>query len=244
MGNAYNVPSQILGDQGVKVAALYRADSAANRALLDGVGVPAAVFDEAESLGRTLLDEESSQEMFKADALVQKNEAVFAVSAVMAWRSDDVLPRVKLAFGGDRRYRFFRAGQLKSVRTATVLREAKLLVGAIRKFAGEAELARRGVGEAMALRGEALIAAAEKEDVEAAQASAAQIAVSENVYALEDKLDDVLAEIERSAAVVFKADSADLARYRMNEIRDYAAKARKTSTDATASVSAEDPTAK
>jgi hypothetical protein len=110
-----------------------------------------------------------------------------------------------------------------STRAATVIREGRLLVSAIERFKDEPKVQKRGINQALADEGRALVAAAEKEDTEATEALATQRDVSERVYDIEDQLDDLLAKIERCAATVFPADSAALKRYRLNEIREYIA---------------------
>ncbi len=47
--------------------------------------------------------------------------------------------------------------------------------------------------------------------------------MTEHLYELEDQLDDLLADIERSAATVFPEGSAARKRYRLNVIREYIA---------------------
>jgi hypothetical protein len=139
--------------------------------------------------------------------------------------------------------RHFRPGKLRSVRPATVIREGRLLVDAIKRFSSEPEMQKRGLTMEMANKGEDLIQKAVKEDTEAAVAHSAQLDATDRVYDLEDRLDDILAEIERCAAVVFEPDSAALKRYRLNEIRNYIAQMHGQSkpADPTAEVQVPDP---
>ena len=226
MGNSYQVPSQVLSGQGKKTADLYFQDSAENHALLDGIGLKKEKFEAVRSLSVELDQVEGSQEAVKLAALTEQNEATAAVRAVADWRSIRVIPRAKVAFGDDRRLRHFRLGKLQSTRAATVIREGRLLADAIERFINEPETQERGLNQALADEGRALVAAAEKEDSEAAAAVAKQREVSERVYEIEDQLDDLLAEIEHCAAAVFPADSAALKRYRLNDIREYIAQMR------------------
>ncbi len=241
MANMYQVPTQILASQAKKTAELHRNDSPENHALLDGIGITGEVFAQADELGTKIMELEDSQEGVKADAATDKMEAAEAVAAVAAWRTKKVLPRARIALTGDKRLRHFRSGRLRSTRAATVIREGKLLVGAIRRFASDPEMVRRGLNEAMAVEGDKLIAGAEAEDLEAATAHMTQLDVSEELYELEDKLDDILSDIERCARAVFEPESAALKRYRMNEIRNYIAVMHDKGGDDSATVEAPDP---
>lgn len=223
MGNSYQVPSQILSDQGKKTADLYFQDSTENHALLAGIGLKKEKFEAVKSLSKELDEVEGSQEAVKMAALTEQNEATEAVRAVADWRNVRVIPRAKVAFADDRRLRHFRLGKLQSTRAATVIREGRLLADAIERFQNEPESQVRGLTQDLADEGRKLVTAAEKEDSEAAAAAAKQQDVSERVYEIEDRLDDLLAEIERCAAAVFPADSAALKRYRLNKIRGYIA---------------------
>ena len=223
MANAYQVPSQILSSQGRKTAELYFQDTADNRGMLDGIGLTARKVEAIRTLSAELNEVEGSQEAVKMETLTEQNEASAAVRAVAEWRNNRVMPRARIAFGDDKRLRHFRPGKLQSTRAATVIREGRLLVDAIERFENEPKLVERGINRALADEGRALVAAAEKEDSEAAAAVARQRDVSERVYELEDRLDDLLAEVERCAAAVFPDDSAALKRYRLSEIREYVA---------------------
>jgi hypothetical protein len=178
---------------------------------------------EAKEISAELSDVEASQEGIKSDAEVQKTEATAAVQALMTWRNKGVLPRAKIALDGDTRLRHFRPGKMRSVRSATVIREGRLLVDAIKRFADDPKMLKRGLTLKMAEQGEALIKTAIKEDTEAAVAHNVQLDVTDRVYELEDRLDDILAEVETCAAAVFEPESAALKRYRLNEIRNYIA---------------------
>ena len=223
MGNAYNVPTHILTSQARATAKLYDEDSEENRNALAGIGIGAAEITPMLPLADEIDAIEGTQEAVKNQRLTEQNEATEAVQGVVSWRNVEVLPRAKLALKGDRRLRHFRPGKLRSVRTATVIREGRLLVDAIERFKGEPAMQKRGVNTALADKGRMLIQVAEKEDTEAAAAVAHQRDVTERVYELEDRLDDLLADIEQSAAAVFPEGSAARKRYRLNVIREYIA---------------------
>jgi hypothetical protein len=228
MSNAYHVPTQILASQAKTTSKLYQEDSEENRKTLEGIGVTGLLFSETVAL---------------ATALDDQNEATEANRKLISWRKDSVMPRVKIALDGDTRLRHFRPGQLRSHRPASVIREGKLLVAAILRFADDPKLQKRGVTRELAEMGRTFVAEAEKEDVDAAAAMAVRNEITEKVYDLEDKLDDRLAEIERCAAAVFPEGSAARKRYRLNEIRNYIAQMHNQSTpvDPTAEIAVPDP---
>ncbi len=223
MSKKYNVPSQILGDQAQRIADLYRSDIEGHRAALTGIGVTGDVIEDVETLGQAVLDFEVQQEVLKAEYAFKRAGSTGATRAIIDWRDKQVMPRVKLAFAKSPSLSFFRPGKLRSQRTASVLREARLLVLAIRKFAGEPEPTRRGVDEDLAAAGEELIRRAEINDAEAAQALAAQRAATRRLYKAEERLSSLLGEIERATVTVFPADSTAHDRYRLNRIRNYVA---------------------
>ena len=221
MSNAYHVPTQILTSQAKITAKLYEEDSEENRQKLAGIGIIEQQVDTMVTLAEQIDAIEGSQEAVKNSTQTEVNEATAATRAIIDWRNIDVLPRVKIAFKGNRKLRHFRPGKLKSVRAATVIREGRLLADAIERFRDDPEMVKRGVTMTLAEKGRALLKAAEKEDGEAAAAVANQRVITEQVYEMEDQLDDILAEIERCAAAVFPPESATLKRYRLNVIREY-----------------------
>jgi hypothetical protein len=221
MSRRFKVPTQVLGDQALKTASLYRDDTEDNRAALAGIGVTQAVIGDVEGLGREVLDFETKQEMMKAETALAKSASVSATRAVIDWRGIDLLPRVQIALKDDSRIAFFRPGKLRSTRASAVIREARLSVDTIRKFVDDPKLALRGVTEELAKKGESLIDRAEVEDARAAQATAAQVIATQDLRKKEATLGSLLQEIERAAAAVFPADSAELNRYRLKVIRNY-----------------------
>jgi cell division septum initiation protein DivIVA len=223
MFRKFKVPTQVLGNQALKTAGLYREDTEANRATLSGIGVTETVVDDAEGLGRDVLDLETRQEMMKTEAALARSASVSANKAVIDWRSIDVMPRARIALDGDSRMAFFRSGKLRSTRASAVIREARITVDTIRMLADDPKLALRGVDAALAKRGEDLIAVAEAEDAKAAQAVAAQVVATQALRKKEEALGSILREIERAAAAVFPADSAQADRYRLKVIRNYIA---------------------
>jgi hypothetical protein len=241
MTNIYQVPTQILADQAKKTAELYRQDNAENKAALSGIGLGPVKFDDIDTIADQISRFEGVQESAAAQAQTEQLEATEAMQAIISWRSQKVIPRARIAFGDDKRLRHYRPGQLRSVRAATVVREGKLLVDAIRRFADTPEALARGLNSALADEGAALIDVAETEDLQAAAAHMHQLDNTEALYELEDQLDDKLAEIERCAKAVFPEESAARKRYRLNEIRNYIAVMHDQGTDDTAEVNTPDP---
>ncbi len=223
MSKKYPVPSQILGDQALTTTGLYRDDTEESLMALAGIGITAGVIEDTERLGRAVLDSETRQEILKAENSFQRNASISATRAVIVWRDNEVMPRVRLALGGDPRIKFFRPGKLRSKRTASVLREARLLVVAMERFVDDLEMQRRGITEELARKGGDLIRRAEVEDAEAVLANASQLAATKELRNLEKLLDARLVEIERGAAAIFPANSSQQDRYRMKRIRNYLA---------------------
>lgn len=223
MYKKFKVPTQVLGDQAIKTAVLYREDTQGNREALAGIGVTENLIDDAEALGRDVLDLETRQEMVKTEASLAKSASVSATQAVVEWRNREVLPRARIALDGDSRMAFFRSGKLRSSRASAVIREGRITVDTIRLLADDPKLALRGVDEALAKRGEDLIALAEAEDAKAAQAVATQVVATRTLRKKEEALGAILKEVERAAAAVFPADSAGLDRYRLKVVRNYIA---------------------
>ena len=223
MKNMYQVPTQILTNQAQKSHELYTQDSSENKGLLSGIGLNQAKFEDVKNIADEMVDLEGAQEGAKADSEVEKIEATEATAAIIAWRSKKVIPRARIAFADDKRLRHYRPGKMRTTRAATVVREGKLLVDAIRRFESEPLAMARGLTTALADEGAALIDKAETEDLEAAAAHMHQLDNTEALYELEDQLDDKLAEIERCAKAVFEEGSAARKRYRLNEVRNYIA---------------------
>jgi hypothetical protein len=241
MSNAYHVPTTILADQARKTFELYKQDNDENRSLLSSIGLNEADFEKIDNLGAQIMEIEGAQEEVKADSELEQLEASEAIQELIDWRGKKLLPRVKIAFVGDKRLRHFRPGKLRSLRPATVVRECKLLVDAILRFSKEPEMVLRGITEEMANEGKMLIEKAEKEDLEAAAAHMHQIDTTEKLYDLEDELDDLLSDVEKCAAAIFDEESAALKRYRMNEIRNYIAVMHNSGSDKTATADVPDP---
>lgn len=220
----YNVPIDVLTDQGLKTSQAYDDDSQERKELLAGIGLPAAHFARVRELAKEVRALDHSQEQRKQDAQLESAEATAAVEAALSWRNDLVMPRVNLAFEDDPRRVHFRPGGLRSRRAAAVLRECRLLVDAIRRFGDVPEAAMVRLDAALADEGERLCEAIEKEDTEAARAAAARSEATGRLAEAVLELSQALAEIEKRAVVVFRRGTAELRRYRMNGIREYVAR--------------------
>ena len=97
------------------------------------------------------------------------------------------------------------------------------MVQAIRRFKHLPESTEVGLNEALAAKGEALLAALRTEDMEAVHAAAARSESTATLRELEAELSNLLASVEKRAAIVFKRGSVELRRYRMTAIRNYVA---------------------
>ena len=241
---AYNVPSNLIADQGIKISELYKADNAENHAKLASIGLKAASFDKIGVLGHKLADLEQDQEEHKAEAKVEQAQATQAATEALEWRNEEVIPRAKLVFHDDPRLSYFRPGALRSRRAASIDREVRILIDTIRDFAHLPETQEVGLDTALADKGQTLLDALRTQDMEYVKADAERSAATATLRELEAELSSLLASVEQRAAIVLKRGSADLRRYRMNEIRNYVAmqhKAGTEATDPTVSISVEDP---
>ena len=222
MNKRFNVPSQILGDQGKYITEVYRTDTEENRQLLENIGITGDWVDEVEELSQLVMVSDDAQETLKTTTLIKRKEATAATQSLIAWRKD-VLARVKLAFGEDPRIEYFRPGRLRSQRIAHVAREARLIVASIKRFSNATAMVARGVDDSLAEQGEERLAAAETADSQTAQALADQKRATRELCTAEARLGKLLSELERCAASVFPTESAGRSRYRMNRIRTYIA---------------------
>lgn len=229
MGNHYLVPSPVLVKQARSIVDVYRNDSDENRDRLVDIGIPEAKIRSIEYVARELAALISNHEPMADTDQPDNVETIATVDAIIAWRRDEVLPRVKIALKNDPLLRHFRPGKLQSRGIAEVLREACLLVDAIERNQFVPALANRGVNNALAQKGRALIASMAIEVTDAALARHKEQA--EQTYQLEDQLDEFLAELEQCACAVFVDDNAALKRYRMSVIRAYVAEMHGLTTD-------------
>lgn len=227
--SAFNVPTTILVDQARKIAGLYEGDSEENRKALAGIGLGRDRFDEISALAGELDERDMERETLKTDAGIAKEEADEALRAILDWRKREVLPRAKLALGGDGRFRRFHPEKPKSLRAASVIRLGKLLVDALRKYEDFSEMVARGVTPTVAQTGDRLIERADLLDRAAVAVHMDQIDATTVVNSLGQRLSAALREIGNCAEAVFDPDSADFARYGLSEIRDYLARRKKVS---------------
>ena len=65
---AYRVPSSLIASQGIKIATLFKADTAENQAKLGTVGLGADKFEAIETRAQQLGDLEQAQEEQKSEA--------------------------------------------------------------------------------------------------------------------------------------------------------------------------------
>jgi len=241
---AYNVPSNLIADQGIKISELYKADNEENKAKLASIGLKKDSFDKIGVLGHKLAELEQDQEAHKAEARVEQAQASEAAQKALEWRNEEVIPRAKLVFQNDPRLSYFRPGSLRSQRASAVDREVRILIDTIRDFAHLPEAKEVSLDAALADKGQALLDALRSQDMEYVKADAERSVATATLREAEAELSGLLASVEQRAAIVFKRGSADLRRYRMNEIRNYVAMQHKGGSEAvdpTASVSVEDP---
>lgn len=240
----YNVPNNVLSDQGFKTAALYEQDSQENQQLLATVGLKAALFTRAKKDAQRVSDLEHGQEQLKADAGQQQAEVSQAVKDLIAWRNEKVIPRAKVVFAEKPELRHFRLGKLRSYRPAAVDREARLLIDAVRRFCFLPQAVECGLNSQLADKGAELLEHVRTQDSEAVIADAERSEATAELREAEVALSATLAEIEQRAAIVFDRGSIELRRYRMNEIRNYVARQNGEGpevVDPTASVEVPDP---
>lgn len=238
----YLVPTDVLADQGAKVFALYVEDSSNHKQRLEAAGLPEETFQTVKDYAEELLDLEITQEERKMAASRERAEASAAVKDVLRWRLDDVLSRARVIFDDDPRLVHFRSGQLRSQRPSAVVREARLLIEALKRFRGLPEAKAIGLDRSILEKGQALLENLVKEDTEDEVARALQIQTTAELREKELELSNLLANIEKRAPIAFPSDHPGRRRYRMNEIRQYVSYQRGPSaTDPSADVLVEDP---
>lgn len=238
----YLVPTDILADQGAKVAALFKEDSADYKQRLERAGLPEASFKHIGEHAQALLDLEITQEERKIATQREGAEATAAVQAALRWRLDDVLSRARVIFEDDPRLIHFRSGKLRSHRPSALVRELRLLVAGVERFKDLPEAQAIGLDEKVLQDGERLLEALVKEDTESEVARALQVQTTAELREKELELSNMLADVEKRATIAFPFEHPGRKRYRMNEIRLYVARQKgRGGSDPSAAIFVDDP---
>lgn len=238
----YRGPTELIAAQGSVMHSLYKEDSDENKQTLATVGLTEEHFEQLGKKSAELLDLEIVQEERKQSAAQEQAEASAATQAVLNWRKDEVIPRARLIFEDDPRFVHFRSGKLRSYRPASVIREGRLLVSGVKRFAHLPESKAIGLDEALAARGEELLAALVKEDTEGELAIALQKETTDQLRDLELEVSQLIAEVEKRVVIAFPTGHPARRRYRANELREYVARQKgRGGKDPTVGVDVDDP---
>ena len=221
MRSQYHIPSQTLARQALTIFEQYRSDTPTNQAQLAAIGVAESKFDILFAMGNELKNIDAQNGHPPRSSESCRNIMPPALRAIIAWRNNSIMPRINSAFKGDVRLRYFRPGHLRSFTAASIIREARLLVSALTMFNNDDRLLRCCIGVDEIEAGRALIADAERYAAQTADAEETHHDVAHRIRELEDRIHDILGDIERCVAILFARDTVSARRYRMNEIRRY-----------------------
>lgn len=238
----YSVPTDVLADQGAKIARLYAEDKDEHKTKLASVGLGADTFVTIGEIANEMLELEVTQEERKEGTRQESLQATAAAQEVLTWRAEEVLTRARVVFAGDNRLKEFRPGQLRSVRTGFVIVEGERLIKAIKRFDRLPAARAIGLDLALAEKGEALLAKLKAEGHDDDISLELQRETTNELRDMEGELAKMLGDVEERMTIAFGSKHPARRRYRMNDIRTYVARQRgKNATDPSANVSVPDP---
>ena len=216
--SVFNIPIKALLDSARLISRANEEDVDENKRSFSSFGLDAAWFIELARLADVLAELDTTLKKHKAKAHKAKKEADKALEAIMEWRKRQVLPRAKLALGGDTRFRRFKNEKIRSLRAASVIRLGKLLVDALRKYEDMPEMIARGAAPSLAPAGEQLVERADHLDRKAFSLSMDHVDAVAEVNELARRLYKLLREVKGCAKAIFNPDSSELGRYDFNEV--------------------------